>query len=388
MYLSQIGLSVAVAWGVWSAYRSRQSIDPARWRQWMLATVSGASVLALTALAWRQTSYWRDAETLWKHALVCDGQNLIAHSNVARVCIEQNRIDEAIDHLRETVADNLVEPEIIAMYHLILADVLNEHGDVDEALANYEQTVRLYPAGERGHTRLAMALAAAGQHDRAIVEFRESLRLSPTFWTARVGLAKELLAVGDASAAALECREVLKQEPNSAEAIVTLAMALAAEGKVDQAIPRFERALQLDPRNARAHFQLGLALSDLGRSQSAATHLNTAIQLKPDDLPMLCQTAWILATSPNDAARDGSRAVELARKAVDLSKSQELRAFDALAAGLAETGDFPAAIDAAEQASTMALLRGEAALADAIEQRLPPVPPRLALSPTVVARGD
>jgi len=31
-YLSQIGLSIALAWGVWSIYRSQQSIDASRWR--------------------------------------------------------------------------------------------------------------------------------------------------------------------------------------------------------------------------------------------------------------------------------------------------------------------------------------------------------------------
>ena len=46
-----------------------------------------------------------------------------------------------------------------------------------------------------------------------------------------------------------------------------------------------------------------------------------------------------------------------------------MRAFDALAAALAETEQFSAAVDAAEQASTMALARNDAALADAIGQR-------------------
>ena len=31
-YLSQIGLSIALAWGVWSIYQSRQSLQAARWR--------------------------------------------------------------------------------------------------------------------------------------------------------------------------------------------------------------------------------------------------------------------------------------------------------------------------------------------------------------------
>ena len=96
-----------------------------------------------------------------------------------------------------------------------------------------------------------------------------------------------------------------------------------------------------------------------GSLKSALAHLNEAIRLQPDDVPMLWQTAWILATSPDASVRDGARAVELATRAIELSDGQEPRAFDALAAALAETGEFSAAVDAAEQASTIALTRGD-----------------------------
>ena len=109
-YLSQIGLSIALAWGVWSVYRSRQSVGAARWRRWMLAAVSGAAVLALAAVAWRQTSYWRDAETLWTHALACTGANLLAHYGLALLLSRQGRTEEAIVHLREAVAADSIDP--------------------------------------------------------------------------------------------------------------------------------------------------------------------------------------------------------------------------------------------------------------------------------------
>ena len=103
----------------------------------------------------------------------------------------------------------------------------------------------------------------------------------------------------------------------------------------------------LNPGDARAHFRLGLALNDLGRPQSALAHLNEAIRLRPDNVPMLWQTAWILATSPDPSVRDGARAVELAKQAIQLSKGEEPHAFDALAAALAETEKFSAAVEAA-----------------------------------------
>ncbi len=61
-YLSQIGLTIALAWGAWTVYQSRQSLRPESWRRWMLAVASPATVLVLGAIAWRQTTYWRNAE--------------------------------------------------------------------------------------------------------------------------------------------------------------------------------------------------------------------------------------------------------------------------------------------------------------------------------------
>ena len=167
---------------------------------------------------------------------------------------------------------------------------------------------------------------------------------------ARLGLADALLAQGEVGEAVAECREVLKTYPLATEAIVILGEALAAEGEIEEALPHLRRAVTIEPKNARAHFQLGLVLYDRGRSEAALAQLNEAIQLQPDDGRMLWPAAWILATSPDPTIRDGAQAVELATRAIQLSKGKEPRAIDALAAALAETGNFSAAVNAAERA--------------------------------------
>ncbi len=99
-YLSQIGLSIAVAWSVCSAYRWRQSLLAQRWRSWTLAILSAASLLALSAAAWRQTSYWRDTEAVWTRATACTEQNALGHYCLGDVYDRQGRRDEAIEQFR------------------------------------------------------------------------------------------------------------------------------------------------------------------------------------------------------------------------------------------------------------------------------------------------
>jgi tetratricopeptide (TPR) repeat protein len=366
-YLSQIGLSIALAWSVSSANRSRHACPAARWRQGLLAVASGGAVLLLGVVAWRQTAHWRDFETLWTHALACTEQNPLAHYNLGYTYAKLGRTEEAIVHLREASAAESIDRQVIAKSYCVLGDCLKKQRKLGEAFACYEQAVRTHPAEAIFHDRLAKALSRRGEPDRAIAEWREIIRLEPNAVRGHLGLADALLANGEAADAIAECREVLQKEPNSIDAIVVLGGALAAQGKVEEAISPLMQALESDPDNARAHFRLGLALNDLGRPESALAHLNEALLLQPDNVQMLWHLAWILATSPDRSARDGARGIELATRAIELSEGHDARAHDALAAALAETGNFSAAIDAAEQAVAQA--RGDEALVDAVGQR-------------------
>ena len=146
-YLSQIGLSIALAWGVCSVSRSRQAIDAARWRGRLLAVVSVAAVIALAAVAWRQASYWRNAETLWTHTIACTEQNQMAHYNLAQLFIREGRTEEAVVHLREVVATDSLYRQLIAYAHDLLAEQLTKEGKTDEALRAFGTSSATLPNG-------------------------------------------------------------------------------------------------------------------------------------------------------------------------------------------------------------------------------------------------
>ena len=133
-YLPQIGLSIALAWTVWSFYRSQQALPAARWLGWLLSAVAGAAVLALAIVAWRQTSYWRNAETVWMTRISCTPHHALAHYSLATVYAEQGRHEEAILHFREALASYSISRYLTAETHDALADQLAEQRKDDEAL--------------------------------------------------------------------------------------------------------------------------------------------------------------------------------------------------------------------------------------------------------------
>ena len=105
----------------------------------LLAIVSGTATIALVAIAWRQTTYWRNGEAVWTRAASCTEQNLLAHFFLAVIRDRQGRTEEAITHLREALAVDSPHRANIVRAHDLLAECLVKQGKIDEALTHYEQ---------------------------------------------------------------------------------------------------------------------------------------------------------------------------------------------------------------------------------------------------------
>ncbi|WP_373652852.1 tetratricopeptide repeat protein [Schlesneria sp. DSM 10557] len=98
--------------------------------------------------------------------------------------------------------------------------------------------------------------------------------------------------------------------------------------------------------NAKAH----LATSR-GRFSEAVQHFEEAVKLNPDSAYAHSQAAWILATCPDDAVRNGAAAVEHAEAALRLRPITNYLTHTCLAAAYAEVGRF----DEAYRQETMAI---------------------------------
>ena len=80
-YLTQIGLSMAVAWTAAKVAGSSPI------RRSCSAAVSALVVAGLMVCAWQQTRYWIDTETLWTRAVACTAQNYFAHNSLGAALV-------------------------------------------------------------------------------------------------------------------------------------------------------------------------------------------------------------------------------------------------------------------------------------------------------------
>lgn len=377
-YLPQIGLTVAIVWGVAGAARGWT------FRRWAYAAASVALAAVLTTAAWGQVSTWRDSETLWNHALACTERNVVAHNNLAIVLANRNQLEVAAEHCRKAVDIMPRQP----MFRENLGGVLDAEGKTAEADAEFRKvkegpilaaiehyrTALKIPASSESvastHNNLGNALAALHRIDEAAAEYRNALKVKPAFMEAHNNLGNVLAAAGRGDDAIAEYRRALEIDPNYVEARSNLGAALAGRGRLDEAIAEFQKILELEPDNAVAHNNLGIALHQQGKTAAAVVHWREAVRLDPTNVHNVNRLAQALATCPDASVRDGKAAIELALWATQLSKSREAIPFDTLAAAYAEAGNFSEAVLSAKNALRLASREKNPALAESIKKKI------------------
>lgn len=178
-YLPQIGLYIAVTWAVADLTRG--------WRFQRIA-LSSAAVLTIGALSWRawlQTSYWRDSETLFTHALAVTSNNDVALNNLGIIFLDRGQLDEAISKLQAAVD---LRPEN-APAHDNLAKALLKKGQVTEAMVQYRKFLELEPANVEARNTLGTALIQQGHIREAVDQWQEALATQPENGNAASNLA-------------------------------------------------------------------------------------------------------------------------------------------------------------------------------------------------------
>ena len=82
------------------------------------------------------------------------------------------------------------------------------------------------------------------------------------------------------------------------------------------------------------------AYINMGKHALAIKDYDIALENLPDSEHMLNNLSWILSTSKDDALRDGKRALELGKRACEITNYKAAYILSTYAAGFAELGDW------------------------------------------------
>ncbi|WP_226582850.1 tetratricopeptide repeat protein [Microseira wollei] len=168
-----------------------------------------------------------------------------------------------------------------------------------------------------GYYRQGVTFQQQGQLEAAIAQYQEAIRLNPNMAEAYLNMGAALAAIGKQPEAIAAYREAIRANPNLAEAHHNLGNAFAQQGKLTEATQEYTQAIRINPNYAKAHYNLGNVLARLGERQQAMAQWREAIRVNPEFAEAYANLGVTLT-------RQGQRreAVEILKKARDLFKAQ------------------------------------------------------------------
>ena len=203
-YLPQIGLDILATLGGIKLLT--------KWRGGRELSVAAALLIMITmiALSRKQTSYWQNSETLWRHTAEVTSNNHTAHNSLANALLAQGRLDEAVAEYRKAVE---IKPDV-ASVQSNLGNALGAEGKFSEAIEACEAALRIRPDYAEAHNNLGCALASIGRTEEAIKQFSEALRINGDYVEAHYNLGRVLAQIGRREEAVAHLTDVLRFKPD------------------------------------------------------------------------------------------------------------------------------------------------------------------------------
>jgi tetratricopeptide (TPR) repeat protein len=269
-YLPMVGLLIMLAW--WLPAR------PA------VAAIAAVVCLAAILATWVQIGYWKNSESLYRHALDVTQDNYLAHYQLGVFLAETpSRIPEAIEEYRSALR---TKPSNAAALNNLGVALSKTPGRQPEAIADYEAALRLQPDYVLALNNLGAALSRIpGRLPEAIGKYQAALRVQPESAALHYNLGQAYARMGRWPEAVSEYETALRIEPGNAEAHNDLAIALSTmPGRLQDAIAEYQEAARRNAGYAAPHNNLGTLLAETpSRIPDAIAEYQAALRIEPDN---------------------------------------------------------------------------------------------------------
>lgn len=251
-----------------------------------------------------------------------------------------------------------------------VAASLRAAGDEEGALAALRSALRAYPGDADAQFSLGELAAARGLAAEARAALASSARLQPRYaGEVEVVLAELALASGGVADALASLARAQALGLETPEAWFRAGLAWRRAGDLGQARAAYRAALARRPAYPEAANNLGYALELSGDRAGAREAYERALRDDPAYVACRFNLARLLATAPEDALRDGGRALDLAAGLARDVGAESAAVLDLEGLALAELGRYEEAAERAARGVRAALAEGRGEFAGLLSRR-------------------
>jgi tetratricopeptide (TPR) repeat protein len=349
----------------WVVYRQVQADEPTN----VKAIALGASMLY-------RLGETEKAASEYERALTLDPDNSLALNGLGALAAQGGDYNAAIRHF---VKGAKAEAERDSPDHVLLGEVyrnwalaLARKGDLAEAAEKLRQALKANPEDSVAHRELGDIAAQLGNLAESRKELEQAVALNPKDSAAWLSLAVMAANAGKTEEALEALRGVdtanLAHRFRGAMVLEYLGRLQEAESAYADLIGRLTK--KEDPElRAVAHLRLGNLRIRRGEVAAGAADFQMALQIDPKLADAANNLAWLKATCPDPAMRNGQEAVRLAERACSLLAEEQPGYLDTLAAAYARQEEWDRAVATADRAESLARKLGAERLADEIARR-------------------
>jgi len=197
-----------------------------------------------------------------------------------------------------------------------------DRGRIDEAIAHYREAIRIDPQPRQGPRQPRHGFSPSRRIDEAIASFRNALKLQPDNSKAHYNLGAIMAGRGEVTRPSPTIGSV-ETGPKLRRRHTKSRRGLAEVRATRRGHRLLPEGIATPARRRRGPAKSECRPGPAEGNPERAGQRRQSLRGQPDDMALLNDVAWLLATNPSDSLRNGREAVELARRAVELSGGRE-----------------------------------------------------------------
>lgn len=267
-----------------------------------------------------------------------------------------NELDHAINDLSMVIH---LAPKFAASY-LERGIIWGIKGFKDLEISDYNKAIELNPKFVQAYHNRGVLKEEKEEFDSAFQEYCKAIEINPDYFPSLANRAGIYQKQKKYNKAILDYNKVLNINPEFAEGYFLRGKTYYEIGNLEKADQDLSKAIRLNPENDKAFLYRGNIWYSKCNFKKVIEDYTAAIKINSSDADVYNELAWIFATATDEIHRNGTKAVEYAKKAIELEPN--FKNFDTLAAAYAESGRFGEAIKTQEKAISLCKEKNDPAI--------------------------
>lgn len=190
-------------------------------------------------------------------------------------------VDERIAGCTAIIEAATGKKQGVVMARFRRAMFYHQKGEVDLAIADYNQIIERDPANQNARLQRAFAQLEKRRTDAALADFDKIIELDPRAVYARLGRARIYLAKGDIDRAIADYDQALLVHPENVIVLVDRGLAFIRKGELARAMADCDRAAEIGPQSGGGQLCRSRVYIAQGNRERALAAIGQTTQIEP-----------------------------------------------------------------------------------------------------------